>query len=201
MALSLKQIAFLDLYCGECQFNGTEAYSRVYRTTDRKAAAANAARLIANDRVAAELKSRMTERRDDYRQSAQAVAERLAYLGWNDPGDVPYSDQTRALVWLGKFLGMFQPLPISEVVLAHFRPEHREWVRSLMFPMQARAAVSGAGVTGADTVRQPGVPDDLGGLSPRPVTGSVDGRPVEPDFVPLFPPESAVSSDDSTQFA
>ena len=72
MALSLKQSAFVDEYL-RC-WNATDAYQAIYPKSSRDAARANAARLIAIDSIAAEIKARIDERA----MSANEVLDRLA---------------------------------------------------------------------------------------------------------------------------
>lgn len=72
MAISAKQKAFIDEYL-RC-WNATDAYQVAYPKSSRDAARANAARLIANDSISAEIKARVTERA----MSANEVLDRLA---------------------------------------------------------------------------------------------------------------------------
>lgn len=73
MAFAPKHQEFINQYIA-CYFNATEAYKRVYPKSSDNAARANAARLIANDNIAAEIQRRIDERT----MNADEVLTRLA---------------------------------------------------------------------------------------------------------------------------
>lgn len=91
MALSNKHRLFIEEYL--CCWNATEAYSRVYPKSSREVARANAARLIANDSIAEEIRLRIAERTmgaDEIlvRFAEQARAEYSAYFMPNGTVDL-----------------------------------------------------------------------------------------------------------------
>lgn len=81
MGLSRKHQAFANEYL-DC-FNATEAYMRVYAPKNRDVAAANAARLLGNARVAEEIDRRLSE---DAMRPAE-VLKRLAAHARGNMGD------------------------------------------------------------------------------------------------------------------
>jgi phage terminase small subunit len=91
MALSAKQSAFVEEYLRV--WNATDAYQAIYPKTNRDAARASAARLLANVSIAEEIQRRVDERA----MSANEVLDRLAeharadykdFISVADNGDV-----------------------------------------------------------------------------------------------------------------
>lgn len=69
---SVKHLAFVDEYFLQ-NFNGTEAYMRVYKPKSRATARANAAKLLAKTSISEEIKARLAEKT----MSADEVLTRL----------------------------------------------------------------------------------------------------------------------------
>lgn len=92
MALTPKHQEFINQYVA-CYFNATEAYKRVYPKSSDDAARANAARLIANDNISAEIQRRIDERamgKDEVltRLADHARADIRDFLAVSNNGDV-----------------------------------------------------------------------------------------------------------------
>ncbi|HEX8158787.1 MAG TPA: terminase small subunit [Solirubrobacteraceae bacterium] len=106
MALTAKQERFVAEYI--CDLNGAAAYRRAgYKVASDKAAAANAARLIANDSIAAAIAGAQQARQQRTGLTQDLVVESLQ-------GEAEYygegcSHSARVSAWklLGQHLGMF----------------------------------------------------------------------------------------------
>jgi len=80
--LSKKHQLFVDQYF-LCNFNGTEAYMRVYKPNTRASARANAADLLADTSIAAAVSTRLSE----VHMSADEALELLAGMARGDLSD------------------------------------------------------------------------------------------------------------------
>lgn len=82
MLSNKKHQAFVDNYFF-CNFNATEAYKLTYGTLDDNVAAANASRLLRNDKVAQEVRARFEARA----MKADEIIDRLSQIARGDIGD------------------------------------------------------------------------------------------------------------------
>lgn len=98
MALSIKHQEFVNWYLQ--LWNQTEAYKRVYPKSSDDAARANAARLIANDNIKAEIEQRVAEKA----MTANEVLMRLAEQARGDYSQylTPYGVDMNGLIADGK---------------------------------------------------------------------------------------------------
>lgn len=113
MGLSPKHQLFVEEYLAT--WNATEAYSRVYPKSSRDAARANGARLIANDSIAAEIRTRIEERsmgKDEVldRLGLQARGSMGDFAKVNEQGQ-PYFDLAAAQQ--GRKMGLIKKLKVK----------------------------------------------------------------------------------------